>query len=196
MPRHRFSNTRERIERAAVALFVAKGVRETSVRDIARLVDISEGALYRHFTSKEHLVQTIFEREYTKFAHELQSLIEREGAARAQVAAMIREFCRAHDENPALFRFLLFVQHDQLHKLGPETLTPVKVVRNVLSAAIAAGEIPEQPADLATALLFGVVLEPVQFSAYGHLPSEMTALSDRLITAAWAAVSSAKGENR
>jgi AcrR family transcriptional regulator len=190
MPRHRFSDTRDRIEKAAIRLFVAKGVSETSVRDIAREVDISEGALYRHFVSKEQLVWTIFERHYVEFARELQSLVEKEGSARAKVAAMISKFCRAHDENPMLFRFLLFVQYEQLHKLGPDTLTPVQVVRNVLGAAIASGEIPEQPPDLATALLFGVVLEPVQFAAFGHLPPEMTRLCDRLVAAAWAAVTS------
>jgi AcrR family transcriptional regulator len=190
MPRHRFSDTRNRIEDAAVALFVAKGVTETTVRDIARAVDISEGALYRHFVSKEQLVQSIFEREYVQFAHKLESLAERAGTARSKVATMIGEFCRAHDENPTLFRFLLFVQHDQLHKLGAETLTPVQVVRNVLTAAIASGELPKQPPDLATALLFGVVLEPVQFAAYGHLPAAMTAMCDRLVAAAWAAVTS------
>src|SRR5262249_678775 len=181
---------RQRIESAAVTLFVAKGVSDTSVRDIARAVDMSEGALYRHFESKEHLVETIFVREYTKFARQLQSVIERAGSARAKVPTMIREFCRAHDETPALFRFLLFVQHDQLHRLGSDVLTPVQVVRNVLAAAIESGEIPRQSADLATALLFGVVLEPVQFAAYGVLPAAMTPMSHRLVAAAWAAISS------
>ena len=49
MPRHRFADTRDRIEQAAVRLFVEKGVAETTVRDIARAVGLSEGALYRHF---------------------------------------------------------------------------------------------------------------------------------------------------
>ena len=147
MPRHRFTDTRDRIEKAAMRLFVAQGVRETSVRDIARAVDISEGALYRHFVSKEQLVWTIFERHYVEFARQLQTLAGREGSARAKVAAMIREFCRAHDENPTLFRFLLFVQHGQLSRLAPETVTPVDVIRNVLRAAIASREIPEQHPD-------------------------------------------------
>lgn len=188
MPRHRFTDTRARIEQAALRLFVAKGVRDTSVRDIAREVDISEGALYRHFVSKEDLVWTIFERHYVAFAHHLHALAERGSTAREKVAAMIRGFCRAHDEDPTLFRFLLFVQHGQLSKLASETLTPVEVIRAVFTAAIASGEIPSQPPDLATALLLGVVLEPVQFAAYGRLPTEMTALCDRLIAAAWAAV--------
>ena len=49
MPRHRFVNTRERIEEAATRLFVLRGISDTSVRDITREVGISEGALYRHF---------------------------------------------------------------------------------------------------------------------------------------------------
>ena len=74
MPRHRFTDTRERIEKAAIRLFVEKGVAETSVRDIARAVDVSEGALYRHFVSKEDLVWDVFERNYVAFAGRLDAL--------------------------------------------------------------------------------------------------------------------------
>jgi len=188
MPRHRFTGTRQRIEAAAIHLFVEKGVAETTIRDIARAVDISEGALYRHFISKEDLVWHLFERHYVEFAGSLWSLAEGESTARGKLAAMIRGFCRAHDDNPELFRFLLFVQHGQLTKLGAETPTPVSAVRTVMNNAIASGEIPNQPADLATALVFGVVLQPVQFAAYGRLPSSMGSMSERLIAAAWAAV--------
>lgn len=188
MPRHRFTDTRQRIEAAAIHLFVEKGVAETTVRDIARAVDISEGALYRHFVSKEDLVWQLFERHYVEFAGSLLTLAESESSARAKVAAMIRGFCRAHDNNPELFRFLLFVQHGQLGRLSPETPTPVSAVRTVLNSAIASGEVPRQSVDLATALVFGVVLQPVQFAAYGTLPSDMSSMSERLIAAAWAAV--------
>ena len=82
MPRHRFTNTRQRIEEAATKLFVARGITETSVRDITREVGISEGALYRHFESKEDLVWQTFEQNYTQFARELAAL-----AASAPTAA-------------------------------------------------------------------------------------------------------------
>jgi AcrR family transcriptional regulator len=188
MPRHRFSDTRQRIEAAAIHLFVEKGVAETTVRDLARAVDISEGALYRHFASKEDLVWQLFEGHYVEFAGRLRTLAERESTAQGKLAAMIRGFCRAHDDNPELFRFLLFVQHGQLGRLAPETPTPVSAVRAVMTSAIASGEVPAQHADLATALVFGVVLQPVQFAAYGRLPADMGAMSERLIAAAWAAV--------
>jgi AcrR family transcriptional regulator len=190
MPRHRFTDTRDRIEKAAIRLFVEKGVTETSVRDIARAVDISEGALYRHFVSKDALVWALFERHYVEFAGRLDALAEAETTARGKLAAMIRGFCHAHDENPTLFRFLLFVQHGQLSKLTPGTPTPVDAVRTVLERGITSKEIPDQPPDVATALVFGIVLQLVTFAAYGRLPSSMGAMRDRLVTAAWAAVTS------
>jgi AcrR family transcriptional regulator len=188
MPRHRFADTRDRIEQAAVRLFVEEGVAETSVRDIARAVGLSEGALYRHFEGKDELVWKAFERHYVAFAVTLQELAEQESTARGKVAAMIRGFCRAHDDNPTLFKFLLFIQHGQLSKLEPGTLTPVEVMRSVLDKAIASREIPAQAPDLATALVFGVVLQPVTFAAYGRLPINLNSMCERLIAAAWAAI--------
>ena len=96
MPRHRFADTRDRIEHASVRLFVEKGVAETTVKDIARAVGLSEGALYRHFESKDDLVWKAFERHYVDFAATLQRLAENEPTARGKVAAMIRGFCQAH----------------------------------------------------------------------------------------------------
>src|SRR5262245_4056779 len=195
MPRHRYPDTRDRIESAAIRLFVDKGVTDTSVRDIARAVQLSEGALYRHFESKDDLVWQLFERHYLAFAGELQRLADGEAAARAKVAAMIRGFCRAHDADPALFRFLLFVQHGQLQKLPETTLTPVKVVRQVLADAIGRGELPDQSPDLAASFVFGIVLEPVSFSAYGSLPRQLEPLCPRLIAAVWAAVNTLPAES-
>ena len=188
MPRHRFVDTADRIEQAAVQLFVEKGVAETTIKDIARAVGLSEGALYRHFESKDELVWKAFERHYVAFAATLRQLAENEPTTRGKIAAMIRGFCRAHDENPTLFKFLLFVQHGQLAKLEPGTPTPVEVMRDVLDRAIASREIPAQRPDLATALVFGVVLQPVTFAAYGRLPLNLGSMCERLIAAAWAAV--------
>jgi AcrR family transcriptional regulator len=186
--RRRPADTRSRLERAAIRLFVKQGVTETSVRDIAKAVEITEGALYRHFPSKDDLVWRVFEQHYVAFAHRLQALADEATSTRDKLGQMIRGFCQAHDEDPMLFRFLLFVQHGQLPKLAPGTLTPVDVMRKVIETAIGSGELPKQHPALATALIFGVVLEPAQFAAYGQIPFNMGSMCDRLIAAAWAAV--------
>jgi AcrR family transcriptional regulator len=188
MPRHKFSDTRARIETAATRLFVKKGVAETSVRDIAREVGLSEGALYRHFESKDDLVWQAFESRYVAFAQELAQLAADATSGRNKLAAMIRGFCKAHDHNPTLFQFLLFVQHGQLSRLASDAPTPVTVMRAVIEAAIRGGEIPQQDADLASALVLGTVLQPATFAAYGRLPVTLAPICDRLVAAAWAVV--------
>jgi AcrR family transcriptional regulator len=185
MPRHRFVDTRERIESAAIHLFVDKGVTETTVRDIAGRVELSEGALYRHFASKEDLVWQVFEKHYVALAEEIRRLAGEATTTRGKIAAIIRGCCKAHDADPTLFRFLLFTQHGQLAKLPPDTPTPVLAVREVVTAGIRSGDLPEQDADLATALVLGVVLQPVTFAAYGRLPSTLGPIADRLVEAAW-----------
>ena len=123
MPRHRFVDTRDRIESAAIHLFVEKSVDGTTVRDIAGRVELSEGALYRHFASKDDLVWQVFEKHYVALADEIRRLAGEAKSTRGKIAAIIRGCCRAHDADPTLFRFLLFTQHGQLSKLGPGTPT-------------------------------------------------------------------------
>ena len=58
-------------------------------------------------------------------------------------------------------------------------------VRDVIVAGMRAGDLPEQDPDLATALVLGVVLQPVTFSAYGRLPATLGPIAERLVAAAW-----------
>lgn len=178
--------TPDRIERVAIQLFAEKGVRETSVKDIAAAAGLSEGALYRHFTSKDDLVWRAFEHRYVGLAFRLKTAAEAGRTTRQKLAAMIREIGQAHDDDPALFHFLVFVQHGQLRRLAPDTPTPVTVVHDLLAAAITAGELPPQDATLATALVFGLVLQPMTFAAYGRISGAQTAYTERIVAAAWA----------
>lgn len=184
----RAKRTQERIEQVAIHLFASKGVRETTIKDIAAAAGLSEGALYRHFTSKDDLVWRAFEHRYVALASRLTSAAEARTTARERLSAMIREIALAHDDDPALFHFLVFVQHGQLNRLAADTPTPVTVVHHLLAAAIAGGELPAQDPNLATALVFGLVLQPMTFAAYGRLPGPQAGYADRLAAAAWAAL--------
>jgi len=45
--------TKQRVEDAAIRVFVQKSVSGASVRDIAREAQVSLGAMYNHYKSKE-----------------------------------------------------------------------------------------------------------------------------------------------
>jgi len=98
---------------------------------------MSEGALYRHFPSKEQLVWQVFERHYIEFAGRLLKLAESESGTREKLAAMIAGFCRAYDENPRSSGFFFSSSTNQLGKLAADAPTPVEAVRMVIARGIA-----------------------------------------------------------
>lgn len=51
--------TKEKIFDASVDLFAEKGFDGVSIRDIARAVGITEGAVYKHYSSKEEILDSI-----------------------------------------------------------------------------------------------------------------------------------------
>jgi AcrR family transcriptional regulator len=55
------STPRDRIEAAAGALFRERGYAATSVRDIARALDVQGASLYAHIASKEDVLYSIVE---------------------------------------------------------------------------------------------------------------------------------------
>lgn len=61
MPRARSNETRDRIQAAALELFAAHGIRETSLRQIAERLGITKPALYYHFASREDLLRSLMQ---------------------------------------------------------------------------------------------------------------------------------------
>lgn len=55
-------DTKERILETALALFAQSGYLGTSMSDIAKQLGITKGALYKHYTSKQEILDRIVER--------------------------------------------------------------------------------------------------------------------------------------
>ncbi|MBM3573850.1 MAG: TetR/AcrR family transcriptional regulator [Alphaproteobacteria bacterium] len=168
MPRPE-SDTKRRIEDCARRLFVQRGFAETSMRDIAQCVGVTEGALYRHFAGKEQLAWHLFSTEFVRLAETLEALQSRVGDIGAKLDAMLDAFLALFDADPILFNFLLLAQHGQLSKVTPDMPNPVEVVRRVIAEAIAKGEIAPGDPDFLAALVMGLVLQPAIFAVYGRL---------------------------
>ncbi|SFP40618.1 DNA-binding transcriptional regulator, AcrR family [Amycolatopsis arida] len=55
----RRGDTRERIQRVALELFVEQGYEKTSLREIAERLGVTKAALYYHFRTKEDIVHSL-----------------------------------------------------------------------------------------------------------------------------------------
>ena len=186
----RSTRVKDRVERAATELFAARGIDGVSIGDIAALAEVSQGALYRHYSSKEDLAWALFSTAYLRTGMELDGLRVRQRGFRASVGAMAAHFCALYDKDPALFRFMLIAQHNLLPRVGSDQRTPVDAVVELVDDAVRAGEIaPVDPLAAAAAIL-GVILQTAVFHIYGRLTGP---LSERAPSLARAAIAAVKG---
>src|SRR5262245_15687674 len=166
--------TRMRIQTSALRLFVAKGVKETTTRELARSARIAEGTIYRHYESKDELVRDLFSGHFMKFTEELdRAQSAASDGIRGKLQAMVRHMCRLFDSDRTLYQFLLMVQHDALPSLVSRERSPVQVIRKVIAEAIDRREIPEQDVRLSAAMVLGAVMQPALALIYGSLRGRM-----------------------
>ena len=164
MPRS--PNTRQTILDQALRLFVEQGFTETTTRDIAKACGISEGAIYRHFKSKDEIGWELFHDSYAVMADRLEALIETAPDFSGALKAIIQDLCRVFDEEPDRFRYLLLAQHNFLHRVTVKMKSPIKVLRGLIERGIAEGLVGVADAALATAFAQGPLLFTAQSVVY------------------------------
>ncbi len=86
---------RREIEAVASELFHERGYAGTSVRDIARALDIQGASLYAHVASKEEVLWTIVDRTASRFESAAEAAVDAAGPD-ATPAQLLDRLIRAH----------------------------------------------------------------------------------------------------
>jgi AcrR family transcriptional regulator len=179
-------DTKARLERAALTLFVARGVAETTTKEIAMAASVAEGTIYRYFPSKEQLALDLFLRHHQGLAEALAEAQRPAKGLRAKVEAIVRCYCEWADRDWTLFAYHLLNQHSFLIQVPDGMANPVTVVRDVISQAMKAGEIPRRNVDLAAASAIGVVMQAATYKVYGRFTGDLSDHVRFFADAAWA----------
>jgi len=163
-------STKTAIEEAALGLFVRKGVAQTTTKDIAAATGIAEGTIYRHFESKDALVEHLFLSNYLPLAKTLDGIQRRSATTMRKLETIVRYLYEAFDHDPTLFTFMLITQPSAIAKKIPDgTPTPVSVVRKVIKEGIKTGAVRKTEAQIATHLVLGLILQPATAHVYGEI---------------------------
>ena len=178
--------TKSRLERAALTLFVARGVAETTTKEIAMAASVAEGTIYRYFPSKEQLALDLFLRHHQGLAEALAEAQRPAKGLRAKIEAIVRCYCEWADRDWTLFAYHLLNQHSFLIQVPDGAANPVTVVRDVISQAMKAGEIPKRNVDLAAASAIGVVMQAATYKVYGRFTGDLSDHVRFFADAAWA----------
>lgn len=146
---------------AALQCFAEKGYNGTRIRQIAEGAGVTEGALYRHYPSKEEVAQALFKQHLSLFATTLHAVATSELPLEERFRGMIKTGLQTYRENPAAFNFVLLGPPGFKPDLPAGFLYPVEVVEALVKEGQQAGVIRQGQPNLVAAIFLGCLLRPI-----------------------------------
>ncbi|RKQ95509.1 TetR/AcrR family transcriptional regulator [Maricaulis maris] len=161
--------TKARIERAALQLFASHGMDGVSIKQIAEACTISDGAMYRHFKSKDALARLMFEAIHKKLLDMVASHLTPEASLEDISRALVTAYCNLADEDPAQFTYHLTHRNYFIAASGDGGADPSDLMTDCIAQAMERGEIPKGDPELRSAMALGVVMQAAEYSLYGRI---------------------------
>jgi AcrR family transcriptional regulator len=175
-----------KVMQAALTLFVQKGIDRTTIKDIAKAANVAEGALYRHYKSKEDLAWDLFQTHLSQFTNELMAKVLSERTSRDRVRKFVEESFTAFEENTELFIYLILREHTELKKYSAaHQRHPGHVVLQVIEDGQKLGEIRKGEPYVLASIFVGAVIRICVVKMYGNITTDLRTLSEEVAASLW-----------
>ncbi len=162
--------TKERILESALKLFSKQGIRETTIKDIAKEVGVTEGAIYRHFISKDEIIKKLFGIYSEEFYRRLTKAIE-VGDYRDKFYRAVEEFLAFCFENPEAFKYLDIFHYLRSEEVKEFERLPKDAILELIKEGIKKGVI-KVPAELVLAMFVGTLERVFLLTEAGFIERE------------------------
>jgi AcrR family transcriptional regulator len=107
-------DSKNQISKAALSLFIKKGIKATTTREIAKKAGIAEGTIYRHFKSKNDIASKLFLNYMTMFRDRLYQAEEEFDDPRGSIKKMIHVFFEFAKNEPKAYNYIMAAHYSEL----------------------------------------------------------------------------------
>lgn len=181
--------SRQRLEHAALTVFVERGIDGATTKEIAQRAGMAEGNLYRHYPSKEDLAFAVFSSHLSLVVAALDAERVAGGDTRAILGRLLHRFRELFEGDPDVYAFIVIAHHSLTARTPREVRTPTDVVADVLLAGQRRGEIASGDTLLLASMVVGVVARVAYLKLEGLLYLDLDALERETEAAVWRLVS-------
>ncbi|NIV41564.1 MAG: TetR family transcriptional regulator, partial [Candidatus Dadabacteria bacterium] len=135
------------------------------IKDIASEAGCSDGALYRHYKSKEEMAWTLYKREVESFGALIKDIFDdKDLPGDKKIYSAIELFYDFYDRYPTKFSFILLSQYNFSRELKVnKKLNPYNIMKECLKGMTKRKKIKD--IDLLGGMIFGLILEPARMKA-------------------------------
>lgn len=158
---------KEKILKATLYCFATFGYEATKIRHIAQHAEVSEGALYRHFSSKEAIAQTLYLSHLQDFSESLKQITENENSLDVKLSQIAQHFLFTYRRNPEAFVFMLTGDVPFLEQLLAEVVLPIQILKDLILSGQVEGHFRSGDPGLLAAIFFGGILQPILMGELG-----------------------------
>src|SRR6476469_5143928 len=148
---------KEQIVQTAGSMFSRQGYHATTVRDIARELNMQGGSLYAHIDSKEDMLWEIVERAAAQFLAAAQPIaalpLPASARLRRLLAAHVDVVTRNLDNATVFFHEWRFLSPPRRARIGAQRDAYEALFRGVIQDGIDAGEFPDADARMGALLV-------------------------------------------
>ncbi|MFS0577484.1 TetR/AcrR family transcriptional regulator [Sporosarcina sp. 179-K 3D1 HS] len=106
--------TREMIMDAARDLFIVKGYQHVSMRQIAKELDYSHGAIYYHFTNKAELFYALVEEHFNMLERKLKEIMEASLAPPEKLEAVLLGFIEFGLNHQSHYEIMFLIKDEEV----------------------------------------------------------------------------------
>jgi AcrR family transcriptional regulator len=132
--RHR-TETRDRLYRAALALFAERGFLETTVEDITEAADVGKGTFFNYFPTKEHILAEFGGQRTAAVERALQKARATNGPVLDVLRELVGDAVGQADKSAALLR-AIFAAHASCTSVREELVKRMHLARRILTQII------------------------------------------------------------
>jgi AcrR family transcriptional regulator len=185
--------SRQRALDAALALFEARGVANTTIEEVRDRSGVSIGSLYHHFGSRDGLVAALFDELLLRYRRHLMAALSDSEDARALLDGFVRAHIGWAVGNPAAARFLSEHRRNPAVTSGEAQLQQgtadfLRPILTRLKPAVSAGTIRSLPPELLLSLVIGPVQTWTRLWLDGQTGLKPETAAKRIGELVWAAV--------
>lgn len=149
---------RQEILDASIKLFVEKGYEQTSMLEISKSINVSQGLCYRYFKSKEEIYQAVLNSYVSQGVDCFVSMLGDENQSIISIIANMKPLCVLQDANDIYHQFFNAPNHNSFHIQMELALINqlIPIVSKRLESAKLNGEIHiDNPLSAAAYYLYG-----------------------------------------
>lgn len=168
----------------ALKLFSEKGIKETTIRDIARAVGITEGAIYRHFHSKDQIVYELFEKYSAELYEIMEESLKEKTSDEMRFRTMIEAFLNFAFNNPDAFRYMNIFHYLREKQVRRVKKLPFNLLSKVIGDLEEKGILKIEP-EYALAMVTGTLERVFLYRSMGIIKGRKKVIAKKTAQLLW-----------